>query len=203
MIARIKRLALVHSYRIRRVRAWLNRNFVLVLLISVAFFAYQNAGFQKDNRQLLSDTHATTKNTERIIEKQDETITALEKAVVRLENGDKEKTDLIICLLAIHGESTAVTKTDEEFCRVLVEEAQEDPSFNPRPQPQTQHQKQSFLDEGESPRSPGRQDPPENPEQPEQPGLLGQIGQSVNENVLRPTDDFINDVWNVIFGGNR
>ena len=206
MIARTKRFVLSHSYRISRVRVWLNRNFVLLLLISVAFFAYQNAGFQKDNKQLLENDAQVSRDIKKVLcEGIPEEDCQISKAVRDLKENDRIGL-IITCKLFFASSATdnltaseesvieekckeQVQKQQEELQKQSGQEVSSDDQSHPQEQP-------AFLDEGsqDSP-APGNQDDrgQEVAEPPEPTGIAG---------IVDDVSDTVRAIVNSIFGGN-
>lgn len=196
---------MIHSVRhhIHRLAEFLTRATPIMLIMVFVFFAYQTAGFQRDNRTILNDTKATVKNTEHISENTHKIIDDLQAAVKDLQADNARQTDLIICVLAIHGETTAVTEADEEACRVLVDEAELNPdssNFVPSLEPLPQVKPQSFP-EPEQPSSPDspQSDTPSRPptDQPtdtpsEEPGLIASL--------IRTIDRLLSPITNLLRG---
>lgn len=155
--------------RIVRFSNLINRNTGFLIVLTMVIFGFAIIDFQRDNQRILQDTHSTVDNTERLLIGQRKNTEQQAKAVQDLLADNKRQTELIICLLAIHGESTAVTQADEESCRQRIATAQEvdraERTSTPEVSPRTKPDK---LPQGE---------PPEDNPPPEDnnPGLLKRL----------------------------
>lgn len=84
---------------------------------------------------------------------------------------------LLVCLLAVHGESQFVTGEDEERCREAIDNAQ--PRIVTERESAPQSTQQPFEPEPSPTTSPA--DPPDEPEEPEDPGLTGVVERAVDD----------------------
>lgn len=134
----------------RKVRAFIvktsdiiNDNTGLLIVVAIVFFGLSNQSFLKDNEVLLENTASTAKNSNQAVKDLKKLLCegdtpqedcAIVQAVSDLKADNLNQTNLIICILAIHGESTAISQTDEERCRVLVAQTE---ATGARPEPTT------------------------------------------------------------------
>lgn len=160
----------------------LNRNTGWLLATAIVFFGLYNVGFSKENRELIKNTRSAAQSSEqaakdakRAAEDTKRILEAQAQAVTDLKADNAKQTDLIICILAIHGESTAISEADEEHCRVIVNEAQHNPAYNP-PQNTPQASPSAQADPKDTP-VPKPEIPPEPPEAP---GVLDRVNDRLN-----------------------
>lgn len=87
----------------------------IMILGMLIFFGAAILDFQRDNQRLLEDTGATVKNTEVIVEKQDETLDAIKQLSLDNKLTSKQLGDTIICMLLVPV-SNRTTQT-QQYCR--------------------------------------------------------------------------------------
>lgn len=114
--------------RIHRLNQALNKpiSIILVLLLLFAFFAAQNAQFQKDNRTIIEQTQISAENTNTIVGQLKKVLCEdipasqcnLSKAVAELKEDNRVKNNIIICMLQVPQPQRVPV---EENCRKQAE----------------------------------------------------------------------------------
>lgn len=105
----------IMKYRVHQFYNVLREAMPVMIFIMLIFFGAAILGFQKDNNRLLEDTRATVRNTEVIVEKQDETLDAIRQLSLDNKLTSKQLGDTIICMLLVPV-NQRTTQTQEE-CR--------------------------------------------------------------------------------------
>lgn len=101
------------KYRVHQVYVFLREAMPVMILVMLIFFGAAILGFQQDNKRLLEDTRATVKNTEVIVEKQDQTLDAIRQLSLDNKLTSKQLGDTIICMLLVPvGQRTDQTQED-------------------------------------------------------------------------------------------
>lgn len=104
---------------------FLTKSSVFILLAGMAFFAYQNAGFQRDNGIILHNTQQTVDNLKKLLceEGMPPEQCAIVNAVEDLKADNARQTLIIQCLLVVHGETQFVTDEAAQACQVIQDQA--------------------------------------------------------------------------------
>lgn len=151
--------------QIHRLNAWFSKPIavIIVLLVMTIFFGYRVSEAQRQNREILRDTHQLVEDS-RVSIKHLQTIIEAQKITVdELKADNANQTKLIACLLIIHGENTAISEAGRAECENTIR----DPSFaTPTEQPSTPPPTQENAQANQQPPTP---QPPEEPEQPPTP----------------------------------
>lgn len=110
----------------------------------------------------------------------------------RIKEDNRRQSELIICLLAVHGQNQLITDEERKRCQQISEQIKEEaaqneptepssptpPTNSPRPTPQRETNQQQSIDRSSDnnntpPDEP--KDPPDEPEPPEPPTLPEQV----------------------------
>lgn len=166
----------MHNNKYGRAVLWLgdtfNRNVGFILILTVIFFGFAILNLQQDNQKLLKDTQATVKNTETIVQKQDETLDAIAQLAVDNKLTSKQLGDTIICMLLIPvGQRTTDT---QEQCRTQAVMQTSDTSS---PVAQASPQRSSTSTSTPAPQPSQNQE--NTSQEPENQGLLGLVPDDV------------------------
>lgn len=169
----------VVKYRVHQVYVFLREATPVMVFVAIIFFGSAIIGLQQDNKRLLEDTRATVKNTEVIVEKQDEILDAIRQLSLDNKLTSKQLGDTIICMLLVPVNQR--TTNTQEVCReqaVSQTPASDESGSTPsQPVPQT------------APQPTGGSSSPEPTPAPQQ--TMNPL-QSLWQVITQPVDDILN-----------
>lgn len=143
----------------------LNRNTGFLILMAIIISGFFTIRFQKDNKTILDGIADTSRNTETIVAKQDQTLEAIKQTAEDNRLLSDQKTNIIICMLLVPIEQRTADIVNN--CRKQAESQNSVPApANSTSQNSTSQQNQNTGQGSTSPTpTPAPTQPPEPPEE--------------------------------------